>query len=235
MRRRPSRSVSLAATRTIGWRPSDCATRSSWRSWAATARLSTMRAGWSATASTRSSTTSSCRRRRGPTAADRVVGVYRVMRDDQARAGQGASIPRTSTTWPRSGRAAAACSSSGGRACTATIAAARRCSTSGTGWPTTSGQHGIEVLFGVASFHGTDPQALAEPLSLLHHRHLAPPDLRVRSRVPASRWTCCPRTGSTGAGRWSRCRPSSRRISGSAASWARGRSSTARSTPPTSA
>ncbi len=42
--------------------------------------------------------------------------------------------------------------------------------------------HGIEVLFGVASFHGTDIAALAQPLSLLHHRHLAPPDLRVRAR-----------------------------------------------------
>ncbi len=36
----------------------------------------------------------------------------------------------------------------------------------------------IDVLFGVASFHGTDVQALAQPLSLLHHSHLAPPDLR---------------------------------------------------------
>lgn len=43
--------------------------------------------------------------------------------------------------------------------------------------------HEIEVMFGVASFHGTDPQALAAPLSLLHHRHLAPPDLRVRARA----------------------------------------------------
>lgn len=41
--------------------------------------------------------------------------------------------------------------------------------------------HGIEIMFGVASFRGTDVQALAEPLSLLHHRHLAPPDLRVRA------------------------------------------------------
>lgn len=39
----------------------------------------------------------------------------------------------------------------------------------------------IEVLFGVASFHGTDLAALAAPLSLLHHNHLAPPDLRVRA------------------------------------------------------
>lgn len=42
--------------------------------------------------------------------------------------------------------------------------------------------HGIEILFGVASFHGTDISALAEPLSLLHHRHLAPEALRVRAR-----------------------------------------------------
>jgi putative hemolysin len=42
-------------------------------------------------------------------------------------------------------------------------------------------ERGIEVLFGVASFHGTDPAAVAGPLSLLHHRHLAPPDLRVRA------------------------------------------------------
>lgn len=39
----------------------------------------------------------------------------------------------------------------------------------------------IEVLFGVASFHGTDPQAIAESLSYLHHNHLAPPELRVRA------------------------------------------------------
>ncbi len=42
-------------------------------------------------------------------------------------------------------------------------------------------RHKIEVLFGVASFHGTDTAALAQPLSLLHHRHLAPSDLRVRA------------------------------------------------------
>ncbi|MDX1742884.1 MAG: GNAT family N-acyltransferase [Ruegeria sp.] len=40
----------------------------------------------------------------------------------------------------------------------------------------------IEVLFGVASFHGTDVQKLAQPLSMLHHNHLAPQDLRVRAQ-----------------------------------------------------
>jgi len=41
-----------------------------------------------------------------------------------------------------------------------------------------------EILFGVASFHGTDVAALAAPLSVLHHRHLAPEALRVRARPP---------------------------------------------------
>jgi len=40
---------------------------------------------------------------------------------------------------------------------------------------------GVDILFGVASFPGTDPAALAQPLSLLHHVHLAPPALRVRA------------------------------------------------------
>jgi putative hemolysin len=42
--------------------------------------------------------------------------------------------------------------------------------------------HGIEILFGVASFHGTDTEALKVPLSWLHHHHLAPPALRARAR-----------------------------------------------------
>ena len=37
------------------------------------------------------------------------------------------------------------------------------------------------MLFGVASLHGTDVEALALPLSHLHHAFLAPPDLRVRA------------------------------------------------------
>ncbi len=43
-------------------------------------------------------------------------------------------------------------------------------------------EHDIEIMFGVASFHGSDPAPLAEPLSFLHHNHLAPEDLRVRTR-----------------------------------------------------
>ena len=45
-------------------------------------------------------------------------------------------------------------------------------------------ERGITVLFGVASFPGADPDRVAEPLSYLHHHHLAPEDLRVRT-LPA--------------------------------------------------
>ena len=44
--------------------------------------------------------------------------------------------------------------------------------------------HGSEILFGVASFHGTDTAKLAHPLSFLHHHHLAPEPLRVTARPP---------------------------------------------------
>ena len=38
--------------------------------------------------------------------------------------------------------------------------------------------HRIDILFGCASLHGTDPSAMALPLSYLHHHHLAPPERR---------------------------------------------------------
>ena len=40
-------------------------------------------------------------------------------------------------------------------------------------------ERGIEVMFGAASFHGTDVATLAKPLSLLYHFHRAPEGLRV--------------------------------------------------------
>lgn len=39
----------------------------------------------------------------------------------------------------------------------------------------------IDVLFGVASFAGTELDKVAAPLNYLHEHHLAPPDLRVVS------------------------------------------------------
>ncbi len=43
--------------------------------------------------------------------------------------------------------------------------------------------HKIELMFGVASFHGLDATPLAGQLSLLHHRHLAPEDIRPQARA----------------------------------------------------
>jgi putative hemolysin len=41
--------------------------------------------------------------------------------------------------------------------------------------------HDIALMFGCASLRGTDPDALAAPLSYLHYYHLAPPSLRPRA------------------------------------------------------
>jgi putative hemolysin len=41
--------------------------------------------------------------------------------------------------------------------------------------------HQIALMFGCASLPGTDPDALAVPLSYLYYHHLAPPALRPRA------------------------------------------------------
>lgn len=109
-----------------------------------------------------------------------VVGVYRLLRDDQAAAaGQFYSEDEYDLTpLKQSGRRLLEL----GRSCL------HRDYRGGpalyhlwTGLADYVSRHGIEILFGVASFHGTDPKALAAPLSVLHHAHLAPPELRVRA------------------------------------------------------
>lgn len=42
-------------------------------------------------------------------------------------------------------------------------------------------EHRIALMFGCASFPGTDPSAIRQELAYLHHFHLAPDDLRVRA------------------------------------------------------
>jgi putative hemolysin len=112
---------------------------------------------------------------------DRVVGVYRLMRESAAEAGIGfyGAGEYDLSAITASGRASVEL----GRSC---VAAEHR------GGPAMhllwNGlaeyvlDRDIEVLFGVASFHGTDPAPLAEPLAYLHYHHLAPEDLRVRAR-----------------------------------------------------
>lgn len=113
-----------------------------------------------------------------------VIGVYRMLRSDQARAaGQFYSEDEYDLTPLRSsgrnllelGRSCLHPDYRGGMAMHYLWSALAAY----------VAEHNIEILFGVASFHGTDAQALAAPLSLLHHRHLAPPAVRVRAR-PAS-------------------------------------------------
>lgn len=43
-------------------------------------------------------------------------------------------------------------------------------------------QHQIDILFGVASFHGTDLEKLALPLSFLYQNHLADPKLNLAAK-----------------------------------------------------
>ncbi|MCA0921622.1 GNAT family N-acetyltransferase [Pseudooceanicola nanhaiensis] len=110
-----------------------------------------------------------------------VVGVYRLLRDDQAaRIGQYYSEDEYDLTLlKQSGRRLLEL----GRSCLDTEYRG------GTAmyhmWQALAAyvaEHGIEVLFGTASFHGTDIATLAPSLSLLHDRHLAPPELRVRAQ-----------------------------------------------------
>ena len=112
-----------------------------------------------------------------------VVGVYRLLRDDQARAaGQFysedeydlAPLTASGRRLLELGRSCLHPEYRGGAAMYHLW----------NGLAAYVAEHGIEILFGVASFHGTDLAPLAEPLSLLHHRHLAPPDLRVKARAP---------------------------------------------------
>lgn len=111
-----------------------------------------------------------------------VIGVYRLLRDDQARkAGQFYSEDEYDLTPLRqSGRRLLEL----GRSC---VHPDYRGGTAmhelWTGLSDYVLHHGIEILFGVASFHGTDVRPMTQALSALHYRHLAPPELRVRSRA----------------------------------------------------
>ena len=110
-----------------------------------------------------------------------VVGVYRLLRDDQAaKAGQFYSEDEYDlTVLKSSGRKLLEL----GRSCLdPSVRGSAAMYHLWQGLSRYVSEYKIEILFGVASFHGTDPAALAQPLSLLHHRHLAPAELRPRAR-----------------------------------------------------
>lgn len=121
--------------------------------------------------------------RRNPEAGDHVIGVYRLLRSEVAeRFGRYYSEAEYDLTPLRaSGRRLVEL----GRSC---VDPAFR---GGSGmlllWNALADyvlDHGIEVLFGVASFHGTEIEPLAQALSWLHYHHLAPPALRPVARAP---------------------------------------------------
>ncbi|MEZ5779740.1 MAG: GNAT family N-acyltransferase [Paracoccaceae bacterium] len=118
--------------------------------------------------------------RRDPATLDHVVGAYRLLRGDQAaRFGRYYCDGEYDLSLLRaSGRRLLEL----GRSC---VDAEFRGSTAmyllWNGLAEYVLAHGIEVLFGVASFHGTDLEPLKMPLSWLHHHHLAPEALRVRA------------------------------------------------------
>lgn len=114
---------------------------------------------------------------------DRVVGAYRLMTGQRARDGIGfyGATEYDLTlleNYPRNvvelGRSCVAADHRGGLGMDLLWR--------GVGDFVTSRQ--IEIMFGVASFHGADPAPFADALSFLHHNHLAPPDLRVKA-LPA--------------------------------------------------
>ena len=109
-----------------------------------------------------------------------VVGVYRLMRGDRAREGIGfygqSEYDLTKlVNYPREtvelGRSCVDLEHRGGAGMHLLW----------TGLGEYVAQHDVSIMFGVASFHGSDPQPISQALSYLHYNHLAPEDLRVRA------------------------------------------------------
>ena len=121
---------------------------------------------------------------------DPVVGVYRIMDQRQAAAAGGFATAAEFDLAPllaagrpllELGRSCLLPAYRGGPAMMHLFAALARLTSRADG----------AILFGVASFHGTDVAALAQPLALLHGDHLAPPALRPRAIGPGAR-VCSP-------------------------------------------
>ena len=114
---------------------------------------------------------------------DQVVGVYRLMTEDGAAQGPGfysasefdlSPLTGSGRSLMELGRSCLHASYRGGDAMFHLWSALARL----------VAERGIDLLFGVASFHGTDPDRYGAALSVLHRDHLAPPAVRVASRVP---------------------------------------------------
>lgn len=114
---------------------------------------------------------------------DRVVGVYRLLRGSVARQGSGfytaseydlGPIEKYPSETLELGRSCVELGYRGGSAMQLLWM----------GLAQYIYEYKLKLLFGCASFPGTDMQALAKPLSYLHHNHLAPEHLRPRVLEP---------------------------------------------------
>lgn len=114
---------------------------------------------------------------------DRLVGVYRLMSSDQAAAAGGfycadefdlSGLVSSGRNLLELGRACLHPDYRGGTAMLHLWAGLAAYVT----------EHCADVLFGVASFHGTDMDALATPLSYLAHKHSATTDLTATALAP---------------------------------------------------
>ncbi|MEM9582005.1 MAG: GNAT family N-acyltransferase [Pseudomonadota bacterium] len=118
---------------------------------------------------------------RDPGLLDHVIGVYRLMRGDQAEAAGGFyseaeyDLSRLKASGRRLLELGRSCLAPEARGGTAMFQLWQ-------GLAEYVVKHEIEVLFGVASFHGTDIEALKQPLSYLHHAHLCDEALRPRAQ-----------------------------------------------------
>lgn len=119
--------------------------------------------------------------RKNPDEGHNVVGVYRLLRGDVAAAGPGfysagefdlAPLLATGRPMLELGRSCIARDHRGGHALRLLwLGLADYVQT-----------HGIELVFGVASFPGTDPSRFDQALTHLHAHHRAVPDLRATAR-----------------------------------------------------
>ncbi|UZD92055.1 GNAT family N-acetyltransferase [Cognatishimia activa] len=117
---------------------------------------------------------------RGETVKEQVIGVYRLLRDDM--------MPKIGRYYTEGEYDLTVLKESGrklmelGRSCLhADYRGGAAMYLLWNGLADYVNKHGVEILFGTASFHGTNIEELKESLSMLYHRHLAPDDLRVRA------------------------------------------------------
>ncbi len=133
-------------------------------------------------------------RSKDPKNLDHVLGVYRLLRDDIAKSTKCGFYSRSEfdlSKLTESGRSLVEL----GRSCThPDIRGSTAMFSMWNGLADYVIDHNIEIMFGVASFHGTDAKALSNPISHLHCSHLAPEPIRVtalpQSTDPVMRLPC---------------------------------------------